>query len=446
MSNLSRNIFFTFITQFPTQFLGIIAGIFITRMLGPDGRGAYAIFLADVDLCVTIFGFSIGNAIIYYFASGKIYKSKIYGISLVIIFFATILFVIVTLIVLYIGFGAYFFPKDHITFLMIIWFVAATFITLLSNVFNGIFQGYREFNVVNKVAISNSVFNILIFGAVFIYHKITHSVISVEHVLILTLVALFMNMGLWYYNLNKYHKRLKPVLKVSFKEEILPLLKFLGIGHLSNIINFLNYRFSLWIIAIYLSAAEVGYFGLASGIAGMLNLIATPISSVLMPYLSKEVGKKRRKIFAQYSRLNFTIILFAGTIGFFIAPVVIPFVYGKEFIPAILIFQISLVGTLFTAQNKIMGIFNISDNMQKINLYATIIGLFLTVITSFILIPNYGLIGATICNLITYLCMFIFLYINFTLRDNSIFSNIFIVNKSDKKSIQAIYERKRRSN
>lgn len=446
MSNLKRNIFFTFITQFPTQFLGIISGIFITRMLGPEERGTYAIFLADVDLCVTIFGFSINNAIIYHFSNEKISKNKIYGISLLIIFVATIIFVLVSVMILFTCFDVYFFPKNNINALMILWFIITTFISLYNTVLNAIFQGYKQFNIVNKVALSNSFINIVIFGLLFVFHKISQITINAETVLIFSLFALLINTSLWYFYLRKNHNELKPDYKVSKRNEIVPILKYLGIVHLSNIINFLNYRFSLWIIAIYLNVIEVGYYALAVGISGMLNLVTTPISIVLMPYLVSENSEARKNIFMQYSRLNFSIILLAGVVGFLIAPFIIPFVYGKAFTPSIVIFQICLIGAVFSAQNRIWGVYNMSNNKQSINLYATIIGLASTIICSFMLIPSYGLIGATIGSIITYICMFVFLNIVFIIENNFIVGNIFIINKSDIKSIRILYENKKRDN
>lgn len=446
MSTLKRNIFFTFITQFPTQFLGIITGIFITRLLGPDGRGIYAIFLADVDLFVTIFGLSINNAIIYHFAHGKIDKGKIYGIALIIISVATLLVLMTTGVILLSRFEEYLFPKNNINVLMMLWFIVTIIVSLLSNVFNGIFQGYKEFDIVNKVALSNSLLNIIIFGLVFLYHKVLHQEVGVEFILVLSLVVLMLNLGLWYLFLVKKHPELKPDFTVTFRNEILTVLKFLGVGHLSNIINFLNYRFSLWIIAIYLNPAEVGYYGLAVGISGMLNLVTMPVSVVLMPYLATEDYETRRKMFRQYSRVNFTILLLLGIAGFIIAPWIIPFVYGKEFLPSVLIFQICLIGAVFSSQNKIWGMYNMSNNKQSVNLYATIIGIIFTVFFSFILIPSFGLIGATVGSIVTYICMFVFLYVNFSIENKLYFINVFVINASDVKNIKMLYERKRRGN
>ena len=53
-NGLSKSIQYTIFTQIPTQIFGIIAGIFITRLLGPEGRGVYAIFYADVALFSTL--------------------------------------------------------------------------------------------------------------------------------------------------------------------------------------------------------------------------------------------------------------------------------------------------------------------------------------------------------------------------------------------------------
>ncbi|HIP31151.1 MAG TPA: hypothetical protein EYG86_00170, partial [Crocinitomicaceae bacterium] len=68
MNSFSKSAVYTFLTQIPTQLFGIISGIFITRMLGPEGKGIYAIFYADISLFITILGFSINTAIIHYLA------------------------------------------------------------------------------------------------------------------------------------------------------------------------------------------------------------------------------------------------------------------------------------------------------------------------------------------------------------------------------------------
>jgi O-antigen/teichoic acid export membrane protein len=79
--SVSKNAKYSILTQIPTQIFGIISGIFITRILGAEGRGLYAIYYADISLFTTLLDFSIITALIYFTASKKITESKIIGIA-----------------------------------------------------------------------------------------------------------------------------------------------------------------------------------------------------------------------------------------------------------------------------------------------------------------------------------------------------------------------------
>ena len=69
--SISSNIFQTFVVQIPNYILGIAAGIFITRQLGPEGKGVYAFFIANMQLLVMFFGFNITGGLKYFVANKK---------------------------------------------------------------------------------------------------------------------------------------------------------------------------------------------------------------------------------------------------------------------------------------------------------------------------------------------------------------------------------------
>lgn len=91
MSSLSKNILQTLFVQIPNIFLGLIAGIFITRLLGPEGKGIYAIFHANIEVLILIFSFGLNMGLVYFIANKKIAIRKILGISSWILIISTIL-------------------------------------------------------------------------------------------------------------------------------------------------------------------------------------------------------------------------------------------------------------------------------------------------------------------------------------------------------------------
>ena len=82
--SIGKNIFNTILSQISVQFLGILSGIFIARLIGPEGKGVFAIYQANAQLLVTFFSLSFGYALTYFIPSGKIRSNKMLGISILI--------------------------------------------------------------------------------------------------------------------------------------------------------------------------------------------------------------------------------------------------------------------------------------------------------------------------------------------------------------------------
>ena len=114
MKSISKSAIYTILTQIPAQIFGVIAGVFITRILGPEGRGVYALFFADISLLSTILGFSVGTAITFYIANKKIAREKTIGISLLFSLVTILLSFIVLLIWLNLPIAQVFIPEEHI--------------------------------------------------------------------------------------------------------------------------------------------------------------------------------------------------------------------------------------------------------------------------------------------------------------------------------------------
>jgi O-antigen/teichoic acid export membrane protein len=236
---------------------------------------------------------------------------------------------------------------------------------------------------------------------------------------------------------------IKPNLQLSLKLDIKPFVKFMGIGHLSQLINFLNYRLDLWIMNYFIEPAQIGFYALAVGFANMITLITLPIVNVITPTLIEKNKVERMILFKSFSQFNFTLVLGASLLLFFIAPVILPFLYGKEFLPSVPLFRILLPGIVFASATKVLALISIAANQLKINLWATFFGLVFTVVFDFILIPKLGAVGASITSLITYFTIFIVLYILLVQKSLLNRQNYFIISvKTIRDLIPYLYARK----
>ncbi|MFW5879821.1 MAG: oligosaccharide flippase family protein [bacterium] len=391
--SLSRNIFYTFLTQIPIQIFGIISGILIARLLGPEGKGAYAIYHANAQLLVTFFSFSLNTALIYFLSSGKGNPSKILGLSILFVCLGTLLMLLMLGVFSIPYVNRLMIPSGYNGGIFFYWMGIFSFFTLANTIVSGFFQGYKKFGIINKIAIYNSILSLFLIAAVFFLNRYDYFNGKLIHILWILAVVAIINFFQYLYKFFK-HFDIKPDFKTNYKEDAYPVLYFLIPAHLSIVVNFFNYRLNLWVLNYYLDEVVIGLFALAVNISAFFTMISVPISKVLMPYLSSEPENNRGNIFSRYSRLNFSLIFFGAIISFLLAEFLIPLVYGKDFAGSVVYFKWILPGILFGCQTKIFSAYIIACGRQKYNLYATIIALIANTIFSIVLIPMIGGMGA----------------------------------------------------
>jgi len=437
--SLVRNTAYTFLTQFPVQFLGIVSGIFITRILGPEGKGVYAIYHANALLLVTFFSFSLASSIAYFISSKKISLDKMTGIGLIAIGIGSLLTIATIFILVFFNSNIFFFPEDYQNTLYYLWMALFAVTSIANSTLTGFFQGLKKFRTMNRIALSCSILNLIFFAGLYFIHTRHDYQVEPLSVLFLLFAVTFLNLILYIYPFMKIIE--KPVFRLNMKTDIYPLLKFTTYSHLSIFINFFNYRLSLWVLAYYLDEYSIGIYSLSANIVAMFTMISMPIASVIMPYMAEEKDEIKHKIFKRYSRLNLTAISFLMIIAFFICDFIIPWVYGAEFYASALPFKILLPGVLLACQTKLFATYIISYGKQQYNLIATIIGFLASLPLNIFLISAYGVVGAALSTSATFFSVFITVALFAHIKLRLPFVNYFLLSLRDIKQIYS--ERKR---
>jgi O-antigen/teichoic acid export membrane protein len=437
--SLVKNTAYTFLTQIPVQFLGIVSGIFITRILGPEGKGVYAIYHANALLLVTFFSFSLASSLAYFVSSKKITLDKMTGIGLIAIGLGSLLTILTIVILVFLNSDIFFFPDDYQNTLYYLWMGLFAVTSIANSTLTGFFQGMKKFKSMNRIALSCSILNLVCFAGLYYIHTRHDYQAEPLSVLYLLFAVTFFNLFLYLFAFRKIV--VKPVFRFNLKKDIYPLVKFTIYSHVSIFINFFNYRLSLWVLAYYLDEYSIGIYSLSANIVAMFTMISMPISSVIMPYMAEEKDEIRHKIFTRYSRLNLTAISFLMVIAFFISDIIIPWVYGAEFYASALPFKILLPGVLLACQTKLFATFIISYGKQQYNLIATAIGFVASLPLNILLISAYGVVGAALSTSATFLSVFITVALFAHIKLGLPLVNYFLLSLRDIKQIYS--ERKR---
>lgn len=401
--SLKKSIYSTFLTQFPVLLISIFSGILITRLIGPEGKGVYAIFQSNTELFTLFFGLNINIGISYFISKKKHAFDEVIGIGMLGVVFGWSLFLMFIFFTYFLFKPSIFFPEKFNSNIFFVYLILTFFSHSFNTLISALFVGLKKFNIINNIALFNSLLNLAIYTTLYRFSDLNSSN-NIIGVFYLAVSVLILNSFIWLTLYIKY-VRIKPKFRFGKKFYIL-FFSFIITAYFSNIINLLNYRLDIWVIEHYMTLKDVGIYSLAVNLGQILWMVTAPITLVLQPYLNAPKETKRIEKFALFSRLNFTLVFLLGIIIYILGETIIPFLYGEEFAASINPLNLLLPGIIISAITKVFAVAIINANKIKYNLLATIIGLIVTLILDFTLIPKYGIIGASLASSISYFAIF----------------------------------------
>lgn len=435
---ITKNITQTFIVQIPNYVLGIVAGIFLTRHLGPQGKGIYTLLLTNVQLLVMFLGLNLPGAIQYFTANKKIDASRLKGVSLLLLILGSLLVFVFLFIIP--GGGEAFLTQDYDTFFFRCYIFISFFITNFNSLLTGFLQGNHQFRAVNRLSLVNSMLNFILFTSLYYAAKYHLIKAGLPEVLILTMLVLSVNTIILLIAFQR-HIKIKWGLHFSM-EDLKPLLIFLIPAYISVLVNFFNYRLTIWLVNYFDGTENLGYFSLALNFAQMMLMVTMAINTVLFPYFaSKTDWDSAVKDFSFALKINMGLMLCATLALVLFSSFLIPLFYGEVFNPSIGAVKILAIGTFFCSQAQVFGHFLGARNKNWVNTIIYGIALLCLGILGMILVPVYGIEGAALASGVSYFVMFTIFCIFVKVKYNVELLSLFFISKSDIQRAKSILSR-----
>lgn len=173
---------------------------------------------------------------------------------------------------------------------------------------------------------------------------------------------------------------------------------------ISGVLGLLLLNADILIIGWFRSAADVGFYSAAVRIIQLLYIFAGTVAQSSLPIFSRFIKEDKSRIKAALQKilrfaLSFSLpVAFCGIAG---GGAIINFLFGKEYAPATLSFQILLMTLAFSFVAVIFNNVIFAYNKQKILIVYGAIGGFLNVGLDFLLIPKFGINGSAVATLIS---------------------------------------------
>ena len=391
--------------------LAFISSVFITRLLGAEGRGEYSLFASSLQLFVVWLGFSLPVSIIYFVAGEKISKDRIFSTMLLFCILTTLLVILLLTVLNYTGGLWIIFPERFRGINWQLFFVAQFFIMQLNGIIIAYLNAFKIFTPQAKFASVIAFLSLVVWAL--LYFKIINLPWSGFQLVVF--VSFILSIPLWLFGFyllrkNKIVVFTKSLLKT---EEFIMVMKFAFIAYLCNAMQFLSYRMDFWFVDYFRGSTSLGVYSLAAALAQLFWILPNAISQVLFSYFSDTKNKNILNQAIQYAHITFIVSLIGAVLFFLLAFFAIPFLYGKEFSNAGWMIGILLLGVLPFTITTILASFFAGTNRLFVNFRTSLIGLVFAALGYILLIPHWGVMGACIASVISYNASSVYIYYKF---------------------------------
>jgi O-antigen/teichoic acid export membrane protein len=395
--SVERYVSHTLVLRVANTALLILQSIFVTRLLGPEGRGLMAKLQASQNFFILFLGLGVAAALSHYLPSRVYPQKKVLGTAFL-VWLGSILALL--------GFQILFlcFPKTDLIFphgfaltFFETYFIVSFALNFLQTLMNAALSGRHRFSLTNWLELIAAILRVAIFGACFVYHLSGVGEIRLETIFLwdmaLTILrAVMFTLG--------YIDEFGLALDLKIREVFRPVVKFSLMVYVSSLINFLYLRLDFWLTERQLGLAALGVYATASGLAQFLTFVPMTLNTIMLPLLSgiePKMAMHKLRFFSSFSAT--AVSLMALSLILFASPL-IHLLYGDSFGGAVLPLRIVTVSFLFLSLKHLFVYYNVSQNRARKNIEAEMGGLVLGVIFNLLLMPRLGTVGASLASLI----------------------------------------------
>jgi O-antigen/teichoic acid export membrane protein len=384
----------TFTTRMLLMGIGLMTSILVTRILGPEGRGNYA-----VAVTLGAMGIQFGNLGLH--AANTLFVSKdrellaaLLGNTLVISF----------------GFGGLCAAVFWLVFAFLIPLSAPVNGTLLglslfwipfglgSMLLQNLVLGIHEVRLYNKVELMSKVIGLLLLVLI-----IGLRIVTPETIFGAGLIALAIGVW-WTFRRLQAHLHSFPIPSLDlFKKTILYGIK----AYLAALFAFLVLKIDLFMIKYMLGNEEAGFYSVAVALADLLYMLPVVVGSILFPRLSaiQEEAEKWNLTIKVISYLGVSMVIIAiGAILF--AESLVGLLYGHNFIPAVPALIWLAPGIVMLSLTSIFSSYIASKDIPISLVCMYFITALVNVIINRFTIYRFGIVGASMSSTFCYgLCL-----------------------------------------
>lgn len=394
-SSFQAQLAITMVTNVYAAAQGLLTGVLVARLLGPQGRGELAAIQTLPNLAATIGVLGLTDALVFFAARQRENVGQVVSSAIVLALIVST-------------------PAACIGFLAMPWLLQAqapevvksarVFLLMVPlNSTMGMLthpvRGLGEMRRWNVMRILPGFAWLMVLAISWLLHSNSPHVLAYAYLGVFALLAVPLLIIA------------RPMIHPPY--QVLPslwprLLRYGVPSALSTLPSLLNLRLDQMLMAALFPPSLLGLYAVGVSWSGMLHPILGAISGVLMPHVASAHGTQMEQLerLAYGCRLAVMVTLLGLGLLAAITPLGLPAVFGRDFVPVVYPTLILVWAAAFTGVNSVLASGVRGLGHPAWCLYAEVAGLVATVVTLAALFQRYQLIAAALASLVSYMMIF----------------------------------------
>ena len=361
--------------------ISFLTGVLIARILGPEGRGEYAIFTLSFSILTIVVNFGLPESLVRQYCieeststDKKLFISGLYISIFIYIIVSCALFV----------YNIY--ANEASTFKLLGFIVIIIFFESILTHFRHYCIGKKDFKKYNiSQIISGLSLFLLVFALVFIKKVSYVSIISCY------ILADFTSFIYIFFKQKKLSWS-----KLDFKPNT-NLIKILLNGSykflLTSIFGLLTFRIAYYYIKDIMDLRSVGIFSVAGIFPGFVNQFSMQLSIVLYPHVASDSSASGWKLTKFAIKIMFIFSIIVILFFVFFGGLIIRIIYGVDYYAAYSPMILLFITYFFISISSLLINYSIGKGRYNIMLFSSLISVLVIIITIKPLILIRGLNG-----------------------------------------------------
>jgi len=392
-TELRRNVLETYGTRVLVVAVTFATAVVIARVLGPSGRGFYAVAATVGALGVQFGNLGLHASNTYYVAKDRALLPALIGNTLAVVFMACVVAVLS-------GIALSIWPQlspIHGTLLALA--LASIPVGLAYLLTQGLLLGVNQVRAYNNLECGGKLLALVLVCILAVAHS--GSVELFFGVTLLSVMATF----LWALLRLRRASTDPPAPSLAvFRESI-------GIGTRAYIIAFFGFlllRIDLLMVKYLLGPTEAGYYSVSEVLAENVMMFPVVVGLLLFPKLSAiKEREEKLQLVTKAVFVTAALMLPVVVIATLVAAPIISIAFGRSFHPAVSPFVWLMPGTYFLGIETVMVQLLNSEGYPPIIVLAWIADTIINIAVNFWAIPRYGIAGASVASSVCYFLIFL---------------------------------------